>query len=276
MARYDLFLNQQGLLCLLKQSQPYSRHPEAQQPMSGRKQYEQLDPDKIVETIDTLSRRIRERFPEAGLNNVCGKLLDVARLAKQTSAQFDRPIFAVRLLSGLMVALLLLLLIGAVLAVIDQDDWQLSTKELIQVIDAGMNELIAIGITLFFFISLEARIKRRRTLHAIHELRVISHIIDMHQLTKDPERLKAKGSDTPSSPRRIMTPFLLNRYLDYCSEMLSLIGKIAALYVQGFADEKAISAANEVENLTTGLSRKIWQKIMILNSTSENHRPLGN
>ena len=46
--------------------------------------------------------------------------------------------------------------------------------------------------------------------------------------------------------------------------MLSLIGKLAALYVQKFDDPVALGAVNEVEELTTGLSRKIWQKIMIL------------
>jgi hypothetical protein len=62
-----------------------------------------------------------------------------------------------------------------------------------------------------------------------------------------------------------MTPFEHNRYLDYCSEMLALVGKIAALYVQTFPDERAVSAVNDVEELTSGLSRKIWQKIMVLN-----------
>lgn len=48
--------------------------------------------------------------------------------------------------------------------------------------------------------------------------------------------------------------------------MLSLIGKLAALYVQKFDDPVALSAVNDVEQLTTGLARKIWQKIMILDS----------
>ena len=61
-----------------------------------------------------------------------------------------------------------------------------------------------------------------------------------------------------------LTPLLLNRYLDYCSEMLSLTGKIAALYVQQFDDSVSLVAVSEVEQLTTGLNNKIWQKIMIL------------
>ena len=87
----------------------------------------------------------------------------------------------------------------------------------------------------------------------------------MHQLTKDPERLRVRGQDTASSPKRTLSTPELVRYLDYCSEMLSLIGKLAALYVQKFDDPVALAAVNEVEELTTSLSRKIWQKIMILN-----------
>ena len=60
-----------------------------------------------------------------------------------------------------------------------------------------------------------------------------------------------------------MTPAALARYLDYCSEMLSLTGKVAALYVQNFEDGVALQAVNEIEDLTTGLSGKIWQKLTI-------------
>ena len=66
-----------------------------------------------------------------------------------------------------------------------------------------------------------------------------------------------------------MTAFELTRYLTYCSEMLSLVGKIAALYVQGFQDAIVLEAVNDVETLTTGLSQKIWQKILILHRLTE-------
>jgi hypothetical protein len=61
-----------------------------------------------------------------------------------------------------------------------------------------------------------------------------------------------------------MGVFELNRYLDYCSEMLSLTGKVAAVYVRDFDDAVALASVNEIEDLTTGLARKIWQKMMIL------------
>ena len=46
--------------------------------------------------------------------------------------------------------------------------------------------------------------------------------------------------------------------------MLSLTGKIAALYVQKFDDSVALAAASEVESTSNSLSRKIWQKLLIL------------
>ena len=92
----------------------------------------------------------------------------------------------------------------------------------------------------------------------------MAHIVDMHQLTKDPERLLHPGDDTESSPARTFDAPQLARYLDYCSEMLALIGKVAALYVQGFPDPVALSAVDDIEDLTGSLSRKIWQKIVLL------------
>ena len=86
----------------------------------------------------------------------------------------------------------------------------------------------------------------------------------MHQLTKDPERLLTPEKSTPSSPQRRFTAFELARYLDYCSEMLSVISKVAALYVQNFDDPVTLAAVNDVEQLTGSLSQKLWLKIDIL------------
>ncbi len=89
----------------------------------------------------------------------------------------------------------------------------------------------------------------------------------MHQLTKDPDRVLFSGEDTESSPSIKMGVFEMSRYLDYCGEMLSLIGKIAAIYATHLQDDTAVRAASEVERLTTDLSQKIFQKIMILHGT---------
>lgn len=226
-----------------------------------------LDSDKIVDTVHVLTRRIHERFPGAGLNNVCKQLLEVARQAKLRAQEISRPIVWVRVLSGVVIlAIVTAFASTAALIVYELPDEnvRLGAAEHVQMIEAGFNSILLVGATILFLVTVEIRIKRRRALKALHELRVIAHIIDMHQLTKDPERLSAKGPDTKSSPKRTMTSFELNRYLDYCSEMLALSGKVAALYAQDFADAEVVAAVNDIEDLTSGLSRKIWQKIMIL------------
>jgi hypothetical protein len=87
----------------------------------------------------------------------------------------------------------------------------------------------------------------------------------MHQLTKDPDRYLLKATFTESSPKRTMTLFELGRYLDYCCDALALISKVAALYVQGFQDEGVLEAVDDIEDLTSGLTGKIAQKITVLN-----------
>ena len=86
----------------------------------------------------------------------------------------------------------------------------------------------------------------------------------MHQLSKDPQMLIHKGAETESSPERTYSSFEMGRYLDYCSEMLSLISKMAALYIQDVNDHVILSAANEVESVAANISHKIWQKILLL------------
>jgi len=226
----------------------------------------QLDPDEIVQTINLLSRRIDERFPGSGLGRLCGRLLDVASHARERAAWIARPLLALRIGTGILVTLIVAGLLTT-LVQMQMPEGGFDLGEFIQVLEAGINDVVLIGVAVFFLITLETRIKRRRAMDALHELRVIAHIIDMHQLTKDPERVSGQVAATESSPRRAMTPAQLSRYLDYCSEMLSLTGKIAALYVQRFPDDVALGAVNEIEELTTGLSRKIWQKLMILHGT---------
>lgn len=63
-----------------------------------------------------------------------------------------------------------------------------------------------------------------------------------------------------------MTRFELSRYLDYCSELLSLTSKLAALFVQYVPDPVVLDAVNDVETLADGLSQKIWQKILVLDA----------
>lgn len=229
--------------------------------------YQALDADKLTSTVTTLRDRVRERFPDRGLAEVCEELVGLAAKARDASNRLTQPMIALRLASG---ALILLIAVGLVVTLLSlrRPAGTMTFADFVQTLEAGINDIVLIGVAVFFLFSVERRLKRRKSLAAISELRSIAHIIDMHQLTKDPQHVIQKGSDTPSSPKRTLDHWDLSRYYDYCSEMLSITGKIAALYVQRFEDPIVQASVNEVETLTTGLSRKIWQKMMIL----ENHR----
>jgi len=227
--------------------------------------YRSLNSEKILDTIETLGKRIEERFPASGLGRVCQELRTIAVESQRRSAWIAKPQRLLRCITGALGTVIIV----SLLIVLARASWPRSGFDLVllvQVSEAGLNVFLLLSAAILFLVTAETRIKRRRALKAIHELRALAHVIDMHQLTKDPERLLARTMETRSSPKQHLSPFELGRYLDYCSEMLSLIGKLAALYVQKFDDPVALVAVNEVEELTTGLSRKIWQKIMIINS----------
>lgn len=225
----------------------------------------ELHSTKIEETIATLSSRISERFAHSSLHSVSQDLLGIAQRAEKTTDLISKPILWLRIINFILIALVFTGLAGTIYT-FETPEGGFDFFDLIQVLEAGINDVVLIGAGIFFLISIETRVKRKRALAVLHELRMIAHTIDLHQLQKDPERTLNYGTRTQSSPKDTMSAFELSRYLDYCSEMLSLTGKIAALYVKEFEDSVTLSAVNEIESLTTGLSRKIWQKIMILHS----------
>jgi len=230
-----------------------------------------LDPTKIVATVERLGRRIEERFPASGLHDVAITLLGVANQTERESEAIDKPIYYLRCISAVLLLIIgLLLFVGIWLLVKEllNTNASLNPSELVPLLESGANEIVLIGIIVFFLVGFERRIKRQRALKAIHQLRAIAHVIDMHQLTKDPVAYDESYVSTASSPRRSLSTAELVRYLDYCSELLSLTGKLAALYIQRFDDEVTLSAANDIENLTTQLSRKIWQKVMVAHNAS--------
>ena len=91
----------------------------------------------------------------------------------------------------------------------------------------------------------------------------------MHQLTKDPSAVVSIAGNTASSPPRTLSRFEVTRYLDYCSEMLSLTAKVAVLFAQVFPDATVTETVSDIERIAAGLSQKIWQKIMILETVGE-------
>lgn len=225
--------------------------------------YRTLSLEKTIETIETLRLRIADRFPESGLSKVCGELKDLAKESSKTIQFISKPIYWLRIGFGLIILAGLTTLIYSMTFVkITNESIQL--VDLVQGAEASVNDIIFIGAAIYFLFRTETLLKRKRALKALHELRTIAHVIDMHQLTKDPKSINSKG--TEHSPKREMNNYELSRYLDYCSEMLSLTSKVSALYANEYDDEIVLNTVNEIEELTSSLSGKVWQKIMILKS----------
>jgi hypothetical protein len=227
--------------------------------------YRSLDPQRVIETISALQQRITERFPGAGLGGVCAELNAIAQHNSQRAEAIGRRNIFLRAFVFLVLAGGVWLLVRvAMLISISTSTTADNVYSVLQGIEAAMNIIVLMGAALFFLITIEDRLKRRRALTALHELRSIVHVIDMHQLTKDPSAVVSVGGKTPSSPARTLSRFEVARYLDYCSEMLSLTSKVAVLYAQAFPDPVVTEAVSDIERITAGLSQKIWQKIMIL------------
>jgi hypothetical protein len=229
--------------------------------------YRSLSSDKTLETIELLGYRIEERFPKSNLKGVCDSLLEVAQDSKAKAAWIARPNYPLRVGIGLVIVVGMATL-GFSLSLLEFKESSIGLSDLVLVFDTAISDLVFMGAAIFFLVTIESRIKRKRVLLALHELRSLAHVVDMHQLTKDPNAiLNSVSIITPSSPLREMTSFELNRYLDYCSELLSLTGKIAALYIQESRDSVILSAVTDIENLTNDLNRQIWQKLIILQAS---------
>ena len=231
--------------------------------------YRNLNINDIVSTLQKLTARVGERFPRSGLYRVCQELTVMAQETSKRASDIQRPKLWLR---GLLVILaasvgFLVWYIGHWLLGLHASD---ELAGVLQGLEATVNLVIIGGAASAFLVTLEARWKRRMALSALNEFRSIAHVIDMHQLTKDPSAFG--GPRTSSSPERAMTRYELVRYLSYCSEMLSLASKAAAIYAERVHDDAVVEAVGDIERLTTNLSQKIWQKITLVETDVEETR----
>jgi hypothetical protein len=221
--------------------------------------------DEIQKTIERLHLRIRERFPESNLANVCQCLYDISTETHQTVEWISKPNYVLRYGTYVLIAAAGLVFVHS-LASWDLRADGINLADFVQMIDSALNSLVLLGAGILFLVTLENRRKRHRVIHAVNHLRCIAHIVDMHQLTKDPDSMADAVVATPHSPRSTLNRYELARYLDYCTEMLALVSKTAFLYVQDYHDPVATEAVNDLEDLTNGLASKMWQKIVIIQS----------
>jgi hypothetical protein len=231
----------------------------------------QLREDKLLETVEQIRQRICERFPDSGLSQVAAEIVQITREALVRAETIRRPNLWLR--AGL-VLLGVIAAAGAVTYAETRTDQTPLLQTVLQFLDAAKGSAAVLTALAIFLVTLETRLKRRRALQAVRELRAMAHIIDMHQLTKDPDRF-----GHPTQPivvsRRPMDADAMGRYLHFCTELLAVVSKIGQLYVQDFPDAAAQTAVDHFEGLATGLSSKIWQKLMILDRIRSDTAPIG-
>lgn len=217
-------------------------------------------------TIELLIERIDYRLPGRGLGNTARLLRSLAGEAVSKSVDVQKPNMTLRVINAVIVSAMLGVLMKIGLSYLHalrfSDTYE--PFSVLEGIDAAISTVVYLGLLILFVFSVETRLKRRKVLAAVQEMRALAHVIDMHQFSKDPERLVHEeliviDPTNPDAKPQVdqLTPFLMGRYLDYCSEMLSLIGKVAALYAQNTQDAVVLAAVDEIETLTTGLSGKI-------------------
>lgn len=232
----------------------------------GKRRMERLDPGLVHATVVRLADRIRARFPERHLGHVADELVTIAKKIDHEGdgarRRLHRVTYAARLGSVLILAATSILLLLAVRDAIRHGPD--TTIEWVPLIESMINDLVFAGIALFFLRAWPERIERGRLLATLHRLRSLAHIVDMHQLTKDPERLRPDFVPTSHSVDPGLGRDDLEHYLDYCSELLSLIGKVAALCAEESEDALVLDTISTIETMTTGMSGKIWQKISLL------------
>lgn len=225
--------------------------------------YRTIDATRVIATAELLEARIADRFPESGLRKVAVELIALSRDTAREARELEAPIRWLRVMT-LATILVGILVIGFVMTILSFDRIDTGAFDFVQGIEATLNTILLVGLGMITLTQMEIRVKRRKVFAGLHSLRSMIHVIDMHQLTKDPAALSQDFTPSVHSPKRNLSSADLSRYLDYCSEMLSITGKVAALYAQSVDDDVVVRAVNDVENLGTTLSRKIWQKIVMI------------
>lgn len=224
----------------------------------------QLEPSRIIETAENLAKRIEKSIPGSTLAGLASGLVQIARKTDQRVREASQPIVAIRIASVIAVGVGLVGLVYLMRHI--HIRWELGTvTELFEAADAGFNILVILAGALWFFITLETRLKRKKALESIQELREFMHVVDATQLHYTPAMYQ--HDDASSGHGRQFD----HTYLLYCSQMLGIIGNLAALYTRGAAGDSIMRAAADVESFATALTGKLYNKAEFVRLSQVSH-----
>ena len=226
-----------------------------------------LQAEKIEKAIDDLEQGIKEILPGRKIVDVCQDLKEVIYEAKKKSLRNKTQSFTRNKFVKLFFIAALILLATSFITLglsylLNFLGSNIGLEEGLQLTDTAITLLLPSIAYIFYRLKDNIKTYRSEVLQDLHKLRMLSHIIDVKQLNKTPEWLDWKEQQS-NYGRKLDRPEKAF-YLEFCSQMQSLIGKIAVLYIRDVNDPALITAVNEIETLTTGLSRKTWQKLMLM------------
>lgn len=236
---------------------------ESQQQVGPRLE---LTHEYVGATAKRLVERVQDRFGEDDLTGIARQVSQVAVASEKRISRALRVGFIIRLLTWPLV-------LGSVLGVAS---WIGSLGLTIRVNDAGdlaqsldsvFQLMLVLGAGIWFLLSIGTKVQRRSLLEALQELNKLAQVIDLVQLDKDPDRLYFSTEQrTAKSPTlgKANTAFLLSRYLDYCAELLSVLGKVACLYRERIDDEVVLSRLGDFDRLTNQLRTNIGAKMGLI------------
>jgi hypothetical protein len=235
---------------------------------------EPLEAAAVREVVVELEERIAARFPRRGLRQVATDLALLVDAVETSTAATQGRVRLARIASRVVMVLVLggtlvALGMGFKDAIVNEDGSIKNSLDVLPLIETTINDVVFAGIAVFFLYSFPERVQRGRLLNLLHQLRSTAHIIDMHQLTKDPEQLRSSFVPSSASRPLELTRDQMERYLEYCSELLALVGKTAALCAEESRDDVVLDTVSTVETLCVGISRKIWQKISNLPASED-------
>ncbi len=226
----------------------------------------------LAHAAQDLAQRMTAEFPARGLTEEARELAKDAEIFVQEAESLGRrgtSFHAIRVIAiagfvfWLGATSLVLLRIWTVL---ERTSESADLLQFMQGIDAGIHIAVSAAIAIYFLATLEQRRRRRIAFTGLNALLNFAHVIDSHQIDKDPTAFVSDLPHVRVSPKPQLEPAQLLRYLDYCSEMLSLVRRLGALYGQESGDVIITESVDNISDLTSSLSNKIWQKMNILNN----------
>ena len=158
--------------------------------------YREINPTKLIDSVGKMADRVEEQFPSSGLSAVANEVAAVAEGTVARVAEIKKPRIGLRIGVGIMV---LLVLSGPLLFsfLLSFSEEVTNLGDFLEATDAGLHMLLVLAGGIYFLVGMENRMRRNQALDAIAEFRSLTHLVDLHQINKNPglDSLKPPEND---------------------------------------------------------------------------------